>query len=295
METVIADGGSTDGTRQIIDLYVTMHPEHKVVVVGNPDRFIPSGLNRAIAASTGEILMRLDGHSRPQPGYLDACVRMLEEGKGDMVGGGLDIIPREDTWEARSITAAVSNPVGVGDAHFRFSHTAQEVDTVAFCAYRRDWIDRIGGYDETLQSNEDYEFNSRLRKAGGKIWLDPSLRVEYFPPATLWRLHKQYWRYGFWKARMARRFPETLRWRQFLPPAVLLLGLLLLLAGLLAKPFLYVLGGILGVYVALLLVVGVQSAWKQRDPVVAVGMPLAVATMHMSWAMAFLWSLLRKG
>lgn len=291
METIVADGGSTDGTRKVIELYRTMHPEHKVVFVENPDRIIPAGLNRAIEASTGEILMRLDGHSRPSQGYLEACVRLIQDGRGDMVGGVLDIVPRDGSWQARSVAAAVSNPVGVGDSHFRFSKEAQEVDTIAFCAFRREWIERIGNYDESLLSNEDYEFNSRLRKAGGKIWLEPSLRVQYFPPATILRLHKQYWRYGYWKARMALRFPETLRWRQFLPPAVLLVGLVLLAGGFLSAWLWWILSLISCLYGALLLATSVTQACRRADLILLVGMPISIATMHVSWAGAFLWSL----
>lgn len=294
LETIVADGGSTDGTRQVIAAYQAMHPEHTVILVENPARIIPAGLNRAISASTGEILMRLDGHSSPAPGYLDACVNMLEEGKGDMVGGGLEVVSRDDSWFARSIVAAVSHPVGVGDSHFRFSTQAQEVDTIAFCAFRKDWIERVGGYDETLLANEDYEFNSRVRKAGGRIWLDPSYRTRYYPPATFGGLRRQYWRYGYWKARMAKRFPETLRWRQFLPPAALAVAVLAVLTGIVFHPIWIGVAFFAILYAGLLALVGIGQAIRHHSPSMVVGVPLAIATMHSNWAAAFLWSWSRK-
>ena len=166
LETIVADGGSTDGTRQVIELYRTVHPEHRVIVIENRNRIIPSGLNRAIEASSGDILMRLDGHSQPGPGYLNTCVRLLEEGKGDMVGGGLEIIPRNDSWSARCIAVAASNPVGVGDSHFRFSKQAQ------MGRYDRFFAPTAGNGSSASAnttrrslSNEDYEFNSRFAES----------------------------------------------------------------------------------------------------------------------------------
>ena len=207
-----------------------------------------------------------------------------------MVGGGLEVVPRGRSWAARSIAAAVSHPAGVGDSHFRFSTEAQEVDTVAFCAFRREWIERIGLYDETLLANEDYEFNCRFRRAGGRIWLDPTYRTQYFPPATFKGLFRQYSRYGYWKAKMARRSPETLRWRQVLPPLTLLVSVALFILGLLKPVILGVFLVLVGAYLLVLFSVGVQQAQKKKAFLLAFGVPLAISIMHISWAGAFLWS-----
>lgn len=290
LETVIADGGSTDASLAEIERFRLANPACRVVVVQNEKRIIPAGLNVAIRASQGEILLRLDGHSSPAPGYLEACVRLLEEGKGDMVGGGLDVVPRSQSWSARSIAAAVSHPAGVGDSHFRFSDQAQEVDTIAFCAFRKSWVDRIGYYDETLLANEDYEFNSRLRRAGGRIWLDPKLRSKYYPPASYSGLRRQYWRYGFWKAKMAWRFPETLRWRQILPPLAFLAGTILFMLGFLFSGFWNTLIVVVSLYIVVLGLVSIQQAWNRRDPILVGGIPLAILIMHLNWAMAFVTS-----
>lgn len=290
LETIVADGGSTDGTRKVIELYKTMYPEHKVVLVDNPARIIPAALNRAIEASTGEILMRLDGHSRPSPGYLDTCVQLVLEGRGDMVGGVWHIQPGNDSWQARSIAVAASHPAGVGDAYYRWATSAREVDTLAFWAFSRTWIERVGYFDETLLANEDYDFNSRFRAAGGRIWLDPSISCVYFARATFASLARQYWRYGYWKTKMVLRFPKTLRWRQFLPPSVLMAGLLLLLGGFLAAWLWSVLAVFTGAYALLLVAIGLIEAVRRSDALIALGMPLAIGIMHICWAAAFLWS-----
>jgi succinoglycan biosynthesis protein ExoA len=195
MEVVIADGLSTDGTREAIAAFQADFPDLSVRVIDNTLRTIPSGVNRAIEASRGGIILRLDAHSKPFPDYVENCVKALEEGQGDNVGGVWEIQPGADTWIAKSIAVAAAHPLGVGDALYRHARYAAEVDTVPFGSFKRELISRIGFFDESLLTNEDYEFNARIRKAGGRIWLDPSIRSVYFARSTLQELARQYWRY----------------------------------------------------------------------------------------------------
>ncbi|MBE0411366.1 MAG: glycosyltransferase family 2 protein, partial [Anaerolineales bacterium] len=206
LEVIIADGGSTDQTLEEISVFQSEHPDLKVKVVDNPERIIPAGLNRAIKAAEGELIVRLDGHSMPEPDYIALCVDALQQGCGDNVGGVWEIRPRDQSWQSRSIATAAAHPLGVGDAHYRVGGRPQKVDTVPFGAFKKSIIDLIGFFDESLLTNEDYEFNTRLRKAGGVVWLDPKIRTVYFPPGSIAALARQYWRYGYWKARMLRRY-----------------------------------------------------------------------------------------
>ena len=132
IEVVIADGMSTDHTRDVILDFVNSHPDLKVQIIDNQKRIIPSGLNRAIEASKGEIILRLDAHSVPQPDYVSLCVNGLSNGMGENVGGVWDIQPGADTWQARSISVAAAHRIGVGDASYRYTNEAQPVDTVPF-------------------------------------------------------------------------------------------------------------------------------------------------------------------
>jgi glycosyltransferase involved in cell wall biosynthesis len=292
MEILVADGGSTDDTRQRITDFGGSHPGARIRVVDNPKRSIPAGLNRAIQASQGSWIVRLDAHSIPDREYVARCVSALQQGLGELVGGVWDIRPRDQSWQARAIALAASNPLAVGDARYRYTRTAQEVETVPFGAFQRSLMERIGYFDESLQTNEDYEFNTRLRKSGGRIWLDPSIRSVYFARPNLRELARQYWRYGFWKVRMLRHHPGTLRWRQALPPLfVLSLTVLLLLT------LFYSIAGWLfviesSIYLTVLVLAGLHAAWKQRDLSLIAGIPLAVAIMHFAWGSAFLWSLI---
>lgn len=293
IEVIIADGLSTDQTRQEIIGFKLANEDLVVEVVDNPKRSIPSGLNQAIDTARGDYIVRLDAHSIPAEDYVARSISALESELGDNVGGLWEIQPGSDTWQARSIARAAAHPLGVGDARYRVGGRAQEVDTVPFGAFQRSLIERIGNFDETLLTNEDYEFNTRIRMAGGKIWFDPGIKSRYIARRSFGDLARQYWRYGFWKVKMLRRFPESFRWRQLAGlfvlsfPVLAVLGLWFIWAGwlLLFEAVIYLLA---------LVLVGTQLAIKHRDPALLWGVPLAIATMHFSWGTAFIWSMINR-
>lgn len=295
MEIVISDGMSTDGTRDEIAAFQKDFPDLDVRVVDNTLRTIPSGLNRAIEASRGGIILRLDAHSKPYPDYVANSVKALEEGRGDNVGGVWEIQPGADTWIAKSIAVAAAHPLGVGDALYRHAKHAAEVDTVPFGSFKRELIGRVGLFDETLLTNEDYEFNTRIRKAGGRIWLDPSIRSLYFARPTLQELARQYWRYGYWKWKMLRRYPDTLRWRQALPPSFVLSIIGLTVVSAFFPLVWFVLIGELLLYFSILFLAGIRSAIRKNSVCLMIGLPLAIPVMHISWGSGFLWSILKSG
>ncbi len=292
LEVIIADGLSSDGTRAAIAAFQAAHPDLPVRIVDNPRRLIPTALNLAIAAARGEVILRLDAHCVPQPGYIARSLEALQAGRGWNVGGVWQIAPGGPGWLAAAIAAAAAHPLGVGDALYRYATEAQEVDTVPFGAFRRTLIAEIGGFDESLHSNEDYEFNTRIRAAGGKVWLDPQIRSLYYARSSLPALASQYARYGYWKLRMLRRYPDSLRWRQAGPPAFVLILLGLSLGGV-WFPWLHklLLAQVVS-YILLLLAAAAERAIRARDIGLLLGMPLAMATMHISWGWAFLRSLL---
>ena len=196
MEVILVDGMSSDHTRDEIAAFQRDHSELPIQIIDNPERYIPAGLNHGICAAGGQILVRLDGHAVPTLEYIERCVQDLDAGLGDNVGGVWEIHPARTGAIPRGIAAAASHPLGVGDARYRFTEQAQSVDTVPFFAIRRELIDRIGKFDESLLTNEDYEFNVRVRQSGGTVWLDPAIRSTYYSRPTLSALGRQYWRYA---------------------------------------------------------------------------------------------------
>jgi glycosyltransferase involved in cell wall biosynthesis len=291
LEVVIADGMSQDGTRGAIRAFGETHPGLSVRVVDNSQRTIPSGLNLAVREARGEIVIRLDAHSIPIPEYVERCVQDLENGKGSNVGGVWIIRPGGEGWIAAGIAAAAGHPLGAGDASYRLNAKAGEVDTVPFGAFRRSLLGTLGGFDESLLTNEDYEFNTRIRRAGGVIWLDPEIRSLYVARSSLPELAKQYWRYGFWKLRMLLRYPDSLRWRQAIPPLFVLSVLVLAVTAVLWRPALLILGVDLILYLGAVTLAGAGMAIRSRQLVLMPGAALAMMTMHTAWGSGFLWSL----
>ncbi len=294
MEVIVADGMSEDRTRQKIAEFQEEHPKLLLRVVDNPKRVIPAALNRAIEAAQGEYIIRLDAHSVPHPEYVARSVANLERRLGDNVGGVWMIIPGADTWIAKAIAAAAAHPLGVGDAKYRFADTPGEADTVPFGAFRKAYLEQLGGFDEELHTNEDYELNTRIRMAGGKLWLDPNIQVQYFARPNLRQLARQYFRYGYWKVQMLRRYPGSLRWRQALPP-LFVSGLAGLAIAWIWLPWAgWLLLTMLIIYGLALMLGGLDVTLQQGKVYMLFAIPLAIATMHFSWGSAFVWSLLKN-
>jgi glycosyltransferase involved in cell wall biosynthesis len=294
LEIIISDAMSIDQTRAEIQKFQTENPDMKIMVVDNKKQTIPAALNEALNAADGEFIVRLDAHSIPAENYVQRCVEALKSGAGDNVGGVWEIQPGENTWIAKSIAIAASHPLGVGDALYRYTTRACEVDTVPFGSYKKVLFEKIGLYDESLLANEDYEMNTRIRLIGGKIWLDPEIRSKYFARSNISSLSKQYWRYGTWKWIMLRRYPKTLRWRQALPPLFVLSVVCLLLLAIFLPPAGWLLLAELLAYFGILAVVSLPLALRGKDLRLAFGIPLAITTMHFSWGSGFIWSMIKN-
>lgn len=290
----IADGMSTDNTRLEIENFQRRHNELAITIIDNPSQSIPVGLNLAMAKSNGEIILRLDAHSVPSENYIENCVIDLEAGKGWNVGGLWNIQAGANTWIAKSIALAAAHPLGIGDAKYRFSSKAQAVDTVPFGSFNRKLIDQIGNFDESLKANEDYEFNARIRAAGGIVWFNPAIHSIYFSRASFISLAKQYARYGFWKWRMLMRFPETLKWRQAIPP-LFVFGLIFGPIFSIWLPWLAIPWVISVVsYALILLALGLQKSLQESKFSILLGMPIAILIMHLSFGSALIWSMVHS-
>ena len=223
LEILVADGRSTDGTRQILESYTRRNPA--VVLLDNPEGTTPSGLNTAIRASSGTIVIRMDAHVLYPADYIPRLVQALHESGADNVGGVLETLPAEDTPIARAIALGMSHRFGVGNAHFRVGTTERrEVDTVPFGCFRREVFNRVGLFDEELIRNQDDEFNFRLIARGGRILLLPDVSCRYFARPSLRQLSRMYYQYGYFKPLVARKIGRVMTVRQLIP--ALLVGTL---------------------------------------------------------------------
>ena len=293
-EVIVADGSERTATAELVRRRFP-----GVRLLGNPDRSIPSGLNRALAVARHPVVARCDTRSILPPGYLSRAVRTLCRTGADNVGGRIH--PVGSTWFERGVGLATGTPLAAGDARYRIGGPAGPVDTVYPGVFLRESVVAAGGWDETLMGNEDYELNWRLRRNGGTVWFDPGLAVRYRPRGSLAALARQYFDYGRWKRVVLARHPRSWRARQLMPPLLLLaLAASVALAGAgiavlaLATPPPAVATNLLWAaaacplgYALLLVVASAAIGLRRRRPE-ALLVPLATATIHLAWAAGFL-------
>src|SRR5690606_13880859 len=140
----------------------------RIRVIDNPRRITPTGLNAAIRAARGDIIIRMDVHTQYAPDYLRRCVEVLEETGADNVGGAQRA--SGDSFRSRVFRAAFHSPFAVGGAKAHAADYEGYVDTVFLGCWHKSTLFRVGLFDETLVRNQDDELNLRLVRMGGKIW-----------------------------------------------------------------------------------------------------------------------------
>jgi len=297
-EIIVVDGMSNDNTREVVAEFKRKRPETSVRILDNPARDIPAALNIGVAAAQGEIIARMDAHAVPSPGYVRRCVEVLARNQQGVVGMPCHVLPAADTLIARAIAVGVSHPFGIGDAKYRLQEgkTGEEsVDTVAFSCFRKQLWKDLGGFNEELLTNEDYDFNYRVRLRGGTVLLDRAEHCDYFARATLGDLARQYFRYGQWKARMLKLHPRSIRGRHLAAPVFVASIVVLILAGMFWPPALWLLGLELGAYFTLALVAGWQRGRSLLNGLaLTLLMPLVFLTIHLSWGTSFFLGLVRN-
>ncbi len=228
VEILVADGLSDDGTREVLRQYGQKAPQ--VRMIDNPGRIVSTGLNAAIGAATGEVIIRMDAHTVYARDYIRECVRALETSGADNVGGpwvaeGRGVI-------GRAIAAAFRSRFCTGGGKAHDANYEGEVDTVYLGCWVRSVFDRVGMFDPQLVRNQDDEFNFRLLRSGGRIWQSPRIKSSYTPRASIVALFRQYMQYGFWKVAVIRKHRALASWRHVVP--VLFVSSILLALGLIA-------------------------------------------------------------
>lgn len=277
MEILIADGCSSDRSREIVADLANRYSQ--IQLIDNPKCIVPSGLNLAIQRARGRYVIRMDAHSEYPRDYISACVRELNKGTADVVGGRLLTRPGASTLMAKAIALLSQHPFGVGNSGFRLGWKGCYVDTVPFGAFCRDIFERVGLFRETLVRHQDFEMNARIRKAGGKIFLSPEISLTYYNLPTFGRLMQRAFRDGLWVSRAWMLYPTTFCWRHCAPLALLLALIVPLLANLILPGAALVSAFILILYLSLAFLSSVQIA--KRNGVEMLGiLPLLFLSFH---------------
>ena len=281
LEVVVAVGPSVDATGEIVGRLATADP--RVRLVGNPDGTTATGLNLAVAASQGPVVARVDAQAVIPQGYLRRAIDSMARTGAANVGGIQN--PIGEHGLQRVIATAMASPFGAGPARFRRDGYEGPADTVYLGVFDRAALEQVGGFDEELVRNQDYDLNWRLREAGHVVWLDPELVVDYSPRATIGSLASQYFQYGLWKRQMLRRHPRSIQPRQVVAP-LLVVGLIISVVELIRGRLRGLLVPLAYVNSALLVARDARTELTSRaDRWRMVGV---FATMHLAWGAGFL-------
>ena len=288
LELVLAVGPSDDRTHEIADGLALRDP--RVRVIDNPTGTTPDGLNLAVAASSHDIIVRVDAHGELPAGYITTAVEVLRR-TGAANVGGLMVAEGRSTFE-RAVAVAYTSRIGLGGGGFHLEQTPEgPAETVFLGVFRREALERVGGFDPTMRRAQDWDLNLRLREAGETVWFTPALRVTYRPRSTVPALARQFFTTGQWRREVMRRRPDTASARYLAPPAAVAATAAGLLAGIVgtATGRRWLASG--WVVPSLYTAAVTASALGMRRELpagVRVRLPLVLAVMHFSWGTGFL-------
>jgi glycosyltransferase involved in cell wall biosynthesis len=276
IEILVADGMSTDGTRDILERLRREDP--RIRVIDNPARLQAPGLNEAIRAARGDLILRMDVHADYAADYITQCVHVLEETGADNVGGAAR--PRAKGTFQRVLCAALGSPLAVGGASYRIADSEGWVDTIFPGAFRRSVFERVGLFDPGAVTNEDAEINERLRASGGRIYQSRRIVVHYYPRSSLRSLARQYFRYGQGRAR------TVLKHRRASPRAMAPFGLTMFTLA--ATPlFPPAAAAVLGIYALATGAEAARVAWRERMPTAQPLVWLIFSVLHYAHGAGF--------
>ncbi len=283
LEIIAADGMSTDGTREYLEQAAAQHPQLRVL--NNPGRIVSTGLNTAIQAARGEIIVRMDAHTTYAPDYVKQCLAVMAETGADNVGGPMRT--RAETFREKAICAVFHSAWAVGGARSHQPDYEGYVDTVIYGCWKRSVFDRVGLFDEELVRNQDDEHNLRLTRAGGKIYQSPRIRSWYHVRGSLTALFRQHMQYGYWKVLVIRKHQAAASPRHLVPGALVGSICLLALLGIFWPPGFWAVAGLGLLYavgaLALSLVIATRTQWTLLP-----ALPGVVWCFHFGYGYGFL-------
>jgi glycosyltransferase involved in cell wall biosynthesis len=286
-EILVIDGNSSDKSFEIVSSLSAKNPI--IRLFKNPGRTTSKALNIGIKHSRGDIIIRMDAHSISPVNYVSSCVKYLLSKKADNVGVLMKSVG-EDFWD-ESIALGTSSQFGVGNSKHRCTDEEGSDDFGWLGSFWKDTLIEMGGYDESLECNEDDDLNYRLLKNGKKIFRS-SVQVYYFSRSSLFGLWRQYFRYGFWKVKVIQKFGSVTSLRHIIPFLFVISLIIFSILSIFVYPSIYPLFFILGMYFLISIVYSIQvsrkSGWKYFF-----SLPLIFLILHLSYGIGFLLGTIR--
>lgn len=281
LEILVLDGRSEDRTRVIVADYARQYDF--IRLIDNPARSIPAAMNTGIHAARGEVVLKMDAHSLYDPRHISACVQALRQYGAENTGGIWHMVPGANTSIARAIVFALRSRFGSGNAKTKTGTSTRDpvwADSVAFGCFRKEFLVRVGMYDERLLGSSDMDLNRRIAKAGGRILLLPSVVVEYFADATLKGFVRHNFADGVWVAYVLKYRSRAWSLRHWVPFAFVSTLLATLLLSVVWHHWLYPFLAILGCYCAGTLLTSAETAWNERSAELMLLLPPVFGLRH---------------
>jgi len=294
VEVLVADGGSTDGSVELLER-AAQGAGLEVTVLPNPSRWVSPGLNACIAVATGDLLVRLDCHSHYPADYLRLCAEVADEETDALAVGGI-VVPQGRTPTERAVACAMDSPFGgIGWMRETAEAVRRDSDVVTYGAFRPETFRRAGLFDESLHQNQDDEFTLRIHRAGGRVVLDSRIKVAYTPRGSYRGVFRQYFHYGFWKVPVMRKYKQVLSGRSLVPPVFVASLVVLVPAAVFLPVARLILGLELAAYLLGAIVFGYRSVRARREPLGLLPRVVAVfPTFHVAYGVGMLCGFLRR-
>jgi len=286
LEVLVVDGMSSDKTKEGVKEYIQNHP--LIQLLENPKKLTPFAMNIGIRNSKGDVVILVNAHSLLDKDFLKNSIHYLNKTGADAVGGMLNSINEESSSIARAIPMAADSLFGAGGKRYRSRLEEGFVrDTLPYCAYRRDLINKIGWIDEDLIRDQDEEFNYRILKSGGKIYYTPRIKSHLFIRPSLRKLWSQHFQYGYFKPLVAQKVGGFSTWRQTIPSifvsSLVITGLFSFFIKYSLWGFFLILGSYVGVNLLFSLILSIRESFK-LFPFIAI----SFATLHVSYGVGYI-------
>lgn len=288
LEILLVDGMSNDDTRNIINKYLNQYSFLKLV--DNPQQTVPYAMNNGIRSAKGEIILRLDAHAVYPNNYFAVLVKGLKELEGaENVGGNIKTLPCNETTKAYAIAECLSNRFGVGESYARIGvKELRSVNSVPFGCFWKSLFDRIGYFDTDLVRNQDDEFNARIIKNGGKIYLIPEIELKYYPRDKIRKVNKMIYQYGLYKPLGSKKLGKPSTLRQFIPPLFVISLVIGIILSVLFPSFLPFYFGLILSHLLIGTIEGIKSARKTGKIGCVFLMPFIFFNMHFYYGLGYL-------
>jgi len=288
LEILVVEGGSNDGTIKVIKQFEKNYGY--IYYIKNPQKTVPFALNTGIKTATGDYILIIGAHSEYPENYISGLIRASLELDADNVGGMLINLPADNRNKSLAIALALASPFGVGNAYFRIgSGKIRKVDTVTFGCYKKNIFSKIGYFSEDLVRNQDDEFNARLLKNGGTIYLIPDIKIKYIVRSSIKKTARMFFQYGIFKPLVNKKIGRISTLRQLFPLFFIIYLLLLIISIFIfsAKQWIVMLFPLI-LYVIMNILFSLKSALSAGKPGVFFYLIYIFFIIHISYGLGYL-------